>query len=102
MVGQYASGYDNYIVLNSLSKTYTNIKTKETSRRLIELSLKNGSVFENDRKISKYMNFVRSKCPFSGSLKSIRKEYNIQTQLLKWEIGHDLYTLSNYEERENL
>ena len=37
-----------------------------------------------------------------GSLKNIQKEYNIQPQLIKGEIDHNLITLSNYKEHENI
>ena len=57
---------------------------------------------EDDREIPKYAKFVCSKCHITGSLKDIRKEYNIQPQLLKGEIAHDLIKLSNYKEHEKL
>ena len=73
----------------------------KTSRELIKLRFKAGSVFEDDREIPKYLKIVCSKCHISGSLKSIRKDYNIQPHLLKSEIEHDLITLSNYKQNEN-
>ena len=100
-VGHNASGFDNYIVLNSLPKSYKNIKIIKTSRGSIKLSFKAGSVFEDDREIPKYVKFVCSKCHISGSLKTIQKEYNRQLQLLKGEIEHDLITLSNYKQHDN-
>ena len=101
-VGHNAIGFDNYIVLNSLPKSHTSVKIIKTSRELVKLSFRAGSVYEDDREIPKDAKFVRSKCHISGSLKEIQKEYNIQPQLLKGEIAHDLITLSNYKEHENL
>ena len=97
VVGHNASGFDNHIVLNSLPKPYTSVKIIKTSRRLIKLSSRAGSLWEDDRETPKYAKFVCSKCHISGSLKEIRKEYNIQPQLLKREIEHDLITLSKYK-----
>ena len=50
MVGHNASGFDKYIVLNSLSKSYTNMKIKKTSRVLKKLCFRAGSVIQNDGK----------------------------------------------------
>ena len=104
LIGHNASGFDNAIVLNSLSKEYTNKNTKiiRTSRGFLKISFRVGTVYEDDREIPKYMKFVCSKVHISGSLKKIQKEYNIQPQLIKGEIDHNLITLSNYKEREHL
>ena len=48
------------------------------------------------------MKIVCSKVHISGTLKKIQKEYNIQLQLFKGEIDHNLITLSNYKENEKL
>ena len=78
------------------------METIKTSRGLIKLSFRAGSVWEDDREIPKYAKIVCSKCHISGSLKEIQKEYNIQPQLLKRENAHNLITLSNYKDHENL
>ena len=48
------------------------------------------------------MKFVCSMCHISGSLKSIQREYNIQPDLLKCEINHDLINIGEYEAYESL
>ena len=48
------------------------------------------------------MKFVCSKCHISGSLKNLQKEYNIQPDLMKSEINHDLTNIGNYKKYENL
>ena len=101
MVGHNASGFDKYIVLNSLPNSYKCIKIIKTSRGLKKISFKAGSVIENDREIPKYMKFVCSKCHISGSLKSIQKEYNIQPDLKKCEIDYDLIKIAKYKDYEN-
>ena len=102
MVGHNASGFDNYIVLNSLPKSYENIKIIKNSRGLIKLSFKSGPVFEDDRKRPKYMKGVCSTRHISRSLESIQKENNQPPHLLNGAIEHDLITLSNCMEHEKL
>ena len=104
LIGHNASGFDNAIVLNSLPKEYTdkNMKIIKTSRGFLKLSFRVGTVYENNKEIPQYMKFVCSKVHISGSLKKIQKEYNIQPQLIKGEIDHNLITLSNYKEHEKL
>ena len=102
MIGHNASGLDNYIVLNSIPSSYKCIKIIKTTKRLIKLSFKAGSAIEDDREIPKYMKFVCSKCHISGSLKSIQKEKNIQPDLMKVEINHDLINITIYKDYENL
>ena len=104
LIGHNASGFDNAIVLNSLLKEYTNKNTKiiKTSRGFLKLSFRFGSVYEDGKEIPQYIKFVCSKVHIPGSLKKIQKEYNIQPQIIKGEIDHNLKTLSNYKEHENI
>ena len=102
MVGHKASGFDNYIVLNSSPSFYKYIRIIKISRGIFLLSFKAGSVIGDDREIPKYMKFVCSKCHISGSLKSLQKAYNIQPELMKGEIDHDLINISEYKDYENL
>ena len=102
MVGYNASGFDNYILLNSLPESYIRIKIIKTSRGLIEMSFEAGFLWEDKREIPKNLKFVCSKCHITGSLKDIQKEYDIQPQVLKGERAHDLITLNNYKEHEKL
>ena len=102
MVGHNASGFDNYIVLNSLPSSYKCIKIIKTSRGLVKLGFKAGSVIQDDKEVPKYMKFVCSKCHISGSLKSIHAEYNSQPDLMKGEINHDLIIIVNYKDYDDL
>ena len=102
IVGHNASGFQNYIVLNSLPSSYKCVKLIKTPRGLIKISFKAGSVIENDIEILKCIKLVCSKCHISVSLNSIQKANNIQPDLMKGEIDHDLINISNYKEYENL
>ena len=69
VVGQDSSGFDNYTVSSSLAKSYTKVKILKTSNDSITLSLRAGSLREDDRELPKYVKCVCSKCHISGSLK---------------------------------
>ena len=71
MVGHNASGFDNYIVLKSLPRSYKRLKVVKTPRGLIKLSFEAGSVIEVDREVPEYMKFVCSKGHLLDSFKSI-------------------------------
>ena len=102
MVGHNASGFDNSIMLNSLPISYKCIELNKTSSGLIKLIFKAGSVTEDDREIPNYMKLVCSKCHSSGLLKDIRKDYNIQPDLMKGDINQDLINIGKYKDYENL
>ena len=102
MIHHNASGSVNYIVLKSLPSSYKCIKIIKTSRRLMKVSFKAGSVIEDDREIPKYLKVVCSKCLISVSLKGIQKEYNIQQDIKKGEINHNFIYIGNYKDYENL
>ena len=101
-VGHNASGFDNYIVLNSLPSTYKCIKTIKTTGGLKKTSFKVVSVYEDDREILNYMKFDCSECHRAGSLKTIQKRNNIQRDLMKGGIDHDLINIKNYNDSEHL
>ena len=101
LIAHNASGFDNYIVMNSLPKTYFPEIT-DTSRGILKLIIRVGTVFENDREIPLYMKFVCSEVHISGSLRKIQKEYEIQPQLLKTEMEHNDVTLYNYREKKHI
>ena len=48
------------------------------------------------------MKFVCTNCHRPDSLKSIQTKYNIQPDLMKGEINHDLINIGKYEDNENL
>ena len=100
-VGHNLFGFDKYIVLSSLPKSYTSVKIIKTSRGLMKLSFRAGSAYEDDREKPEYAKLVCSECDITGSLKDNQIEYNLQPQFMKGEIAHVLITLSNYEEHES-
>ena len=73
MVGHNACGFDNCIVLNSLSSCYKCKKKNKISTGIIKLSLNACSVIGNNVEIPKNKKFVCSKCHKSGSSKNIQK-----------------------------
>ena len=104
LIGHNASVFDIAIVMNWLPKEYTNknMKIIKTSWGFLKLSFRVGTIYEDDKERPHLMKFVCSKVQISGSFKEIQKEYNIQPQLIKGEIDHNLITLSNYEPHEKI
>ena len=91
-----------FFVLKSLPDSHTSVKIRKTSKGLIKLGFRTGSVWVDEREVPKHIKLVSSKFHISGSLKVIQTEYNIQPQLSEGEIAHDLITLWNYKEHESL
>ena len=77
-------------------------KSNKDISRSHKIRLQSRFFYRSDREIPEYKKFVFSKCHISDSLKSIQKEYNIQPDLMKGEIDHDLISISKYKDYENL
>ena len=60
LFGHNASGFDKCIVLNSIPSSFKCIKTIKTSRGLIKLSFKAGSVIEGEREFPIYMKYKKN------------------------------------------
>ena len=82
MAGHKASGFDNYLVLNSLPSSSNCMKTIRTSKGLIKLGFNAVSVIENDIVNPKHMKFFRSKC-HSWVVKKHTKRKKNSTQFIE-------------------
>ena len=83
-----SSGFDSWVVLNSLVKEITDLKIIKTARGLILLSFRCGVKMVNTCEVPQYVIFTCSKSHIKGSLNKIGKEYGLQPELLKGEIEH--------------
>ena len=86
MVAHNSSGFDSWVVLNSLIKQIAELKFIKTSRGLIYLSFRCGVKIVNAVEVPQYIKFTCSKSHIKGSLEKIGKEYGLQPELLKGEI----------------
>ena len=98
LVAHNGSGFDSWVVLNSLIKEITDLKIKKTARGLISLSFRCGVKIVNSVEVLQYVKFTCSKSHIKGSLEKIGREYNLQPELLKEEIEHSIINKNNFAE----
>ena len=98
LVAHNSSGFDSWVVLNSLVKEITELKIKKTARCLISLSFRCGVKIVNTVEVPQYVKFTCSKSHIKGSLEKIGKEYGLQPELLEGEIEHSIKNKKNFAE----
>ena len=96
LVAHNSSGFDSWVVLNSLLKDITELKIIKTARGLISLSFRCGFKIVNTVEVSQYVKFTCSKSHIKGSLEKIGREYNLQPELLKGEIEHSVINKNTF------
>ena len=83
LVAHISSGFDSWVVLNSLIKEITELKIIKTTRGLISLSFRCVVRIVNTVEVPQYVKFTCSKSHIKGSLEKIGREYGLQPELLK-------------------
>ena len=96
LVAHNSSGFDSWVVLNSLVKEITYLKIIKTARGLISLSIRCGVKIVNTCEVPQYVKFTCTKSHIKGSLNKIGKEYGLQPELLKGEIDHSVINKNNF------
>ena len=102
LVAHNSSGFDSWIVLNSLVKDITELKIMKTARGLISLSFRCGFKKINTCEVPQYVKFTCTKSHIKGSLNKIGKEYGLQPELLKGEIEHSIISKNNFVELRHI
>ena len=102
LVAHNSSGFDSWVVLNSLIKDITELKIIKTARGLISLSFRCGVKIVNTCEVPQYVKFTCSKSHIKGSLEKIGREYNLQPELLKGEIEHSVINKNNFVELSHI
>ena len=102
LVAHNSSGFESWVVINSLVKEITELKIIKTARRLISLSFRCGSKIVNTVEVPQYFKFTCSKSHKKGSLEKIGKEYGLQPELLKGEIEHSIINKNNFAELRHI
>ena len=102
LVAQNSSGFDSWVVLNSLVKEITELKIIKTARGLISLSFRCGFKIVNTVEVPQYVKFTCSKSHMKGSLEKIGREYGLQPELLKGGIEHSIINKNNFAELRHI
>ena len=102
LVAHNSSGFDSWVVLNSLIKDITDLKIIKTARGLISLSFRCGFKIVNTVEVPQYVKFTCSKSHIKGSLEKIGREYGLQPELLKGEIEHSIINKNNFAELRHI
>ena len=102
LVAHNSSGFDSWVVLNSLIKDITDLKIIKTTRGLISLSFRCGVKIVNTVEVPQYVKFTCSKSHIKGSLEKIGKEYGLKPELLKREIDHSVINKNNFVELRHI
>ena len=102
LVAHNSSGFDSWVVLNSLIKDITDLKIIKTARGLISLSFRCGFKIVNTCEVPQDVKFTCSKSHIKGSLEKLGGEYNLQAELLKGEIEHSIIKKNNFAELRHI
>ena len=102
LISHNSSGFDSWVVLNSLVKEITDLKIIKTARGLISLSFRCGVKIVNTCEVPQYVKFTCSKSHIKGSLNKVAKEYGLQPELLKGEIEHSNINKNNFVELRHI
>ena len=102
LVAHNSSGFDCWVLLNSLVRDITELKIIKTARGLISLSFRCGFKVVNTVEVPQYVKFTCSKSHIKGSLEKIGREYGLQPELLKGEIEHSVISKNNFDELRHI
>ena len=102
LVALNSSGFDSWVILNSLVKEITESKFLKTARGLISLSFRCGFQIVNTVEVPQYVKFTCTKSHIKGSLEKIGREYGLQPELLKGEIEHSIITKTSFADLRHI
>ena len=102
LVAHNSSGFDSWVVLNSLVKDITELKIIKTATGLISLSFRCGFKIVNTCEVPQYIKFTCTKSHIKGSLNKIGEQYGLQPELLKGEIEHSVINKNNFVELRHI
>ena len=102
MVAHNSSGFDSWVVLNSLVKEITELKITKSARGLISLPFRCGLKMVNTVEVPQYVKITCTKSHIKGSLEKISREYGLQPELLKGEIEHSVIYKSNFADLRHI
>ena len=90
LVAHNSSGFDSWVVLNSLVKDITDFKKMKTAREIFSLSFRCGAEMINTCEVPQYVKFTCTKIHLKGSVEKLVKKYGLPPELLQGEIEHSV------------
>ena len=93
-----ASGFDSWVVLNSLDKKMKDLNVKRTARGMISISFRCGFKTVNSVEVPRYGKFTCTRSHIFDFLDQRGREYGLQPKLLKELINHSEIKQYNYNE----
>ena len=96
LVAHNSSGFDSWVVLNSLVKEITELKIEKTAKGLISLTFRCAVKIVNTVEVPQYVKFTSTKYHIKGPLEKIGREYRLQPELPKREIELSVIIKSNF------
>ena len=93
------SGFDTWMVLNSLSCDKHIVDVIKKSKGIIELKVFNGYI--GNKQIPQYLHFRCGMTHSNYSLKKLGKTFKLQKELLKTEMNHDEITGDKYKDKKD-
>ena len=96
LVAHIASGFDVWVILNSLVKETTEFKFVKTARGLISLSFRCGFKLVKTVNVPQSVKFTCTKSHIEGSLEKSGREYGPQPELLERKIENSVNKKGNF------
>ena len=102
LVAHNSSGYDGWVLLNSLVKEITELKITKTARGFISLSFRCGLETVIAVELPHNVTFNIYKISYERFLEKIGREYGLQLEHLKGEIEHSVINKSNFADSRHI
>ena len=100
LIAHNGSGFDSYVVLNSLPKWRSVVKLIKNGAGIVSLKIFIGYV-DTVKKIPQYVLFRCGRVHINQKLRKIGESYKLQESLLKKKLEHDEIYEDTWEEKEN-
>ena len=95
------SGFDTWIVLNTLPCDKRIVNLIKNGKHIIELKVLNGYIDKNKKQIPQYLRFTCGLTHLNYLLKKLGKTFKLPKELLKTEINHDEIDENNWREKKD-
>ena len=96
------SGFDTWIVLNSLDCDKRIVNIVKNGKGIIELKVFNGLIQNGKRQIPQYLHFRCGMTHLNYSLEKLGKTFQLPKELLKTEMNHDDIDENNWRDKKDI